>query len=301
MDISVIMLTYNREHMLSRMIECILAQTYPDFSFLIVDNGSTDGGGRIADSYAQRDGRIRVIHRSRGSIGAGRNTGLDAAEGEYIVFVDDDDTCAPDYLEFLYRLIREEAADVSICGATWADWDEKRVMDAEQALITLLERKRYNVAFPTKMFHRSLFEHMRFPEERKYDDIYLMPKMLSRAGKVAYHGKSKYHFHRHERNNSAWTQHHELLDAATLKEYMDVYEERTGWLCRKFPAHRSAWKYFNYSFLLSMLEKIRRYSLKDCEIYVGPIREKLLRNKEELMGSGYLQEFERKWIKELLE
>ena len=73
--ISVIMLTYNREALVSRAIESILAQTCRDFEFLIVDNGSTDRSGEIADTYAAQDSRIRVIHRERGNIGAGRNTG----------------------------------------------------------------------------------------------------------------------------------------------------------------------------------------------------------------------------------
>ena len=79
--ISVIMLTYNREQLVSCAIESILGQSYRDYEFIIVDNGSTDESGQIADRYAAQDNRIRVIHRERGNIGAGRNTGLDAARG----------------------------------------------------------------------------------------------------------------------------------------------------------------------------------------------------------------------------
>lgn len=61
---------------------------------IIVDNGSTDHGAAIADEYAAKDSRIKVIHRVRGNIGSGRNTGLDMAQGAYITFVDDDDECA---------------------------------------------------------------------------------------------------------------------------------------------------------------------------------------------------------------
>ena len=75
-----------------------LKQTFEDFEFIIVNNGSTDRSGEIADQYAAEDARIRVIHRERGNIGSGRNTGLNAAQGEYIAFIDDDDTCAPDFL-----------------------------------------------------------------------------------------------------------------------------------------------------------------------------------------------------------
>ena len=105
--ISVIMLTYNREELVGRAIDCILAQTYRDFEFIIVDNGSSDRSGAIADEYAAKDSRIRVIHRERGNIGSGRNAGLDAAKGEYIAFIDDDDWTEPDFLEFLYNLLVE--------------------------------------------------------------------------------------------------------------------------------------------------------------------------------------------------
>ena len=74
--ISVLMLTYNRENLVGRAIESILAQTYKDFEFIIVDNGSTDKSGDIAEEYAKKDSRIKVIHRKRGNIGAGRNTAL---------------------------------------------------------------------------------------------------------------------------------------------------------------------------------------------------------------------------------
>ena len=73
--ISVIMLTYNREKLVNRAIESILNQTETDFEFIIVDNGSSDNSGKIADEYAKRDSRIKVIHREKGNIGSGRNTG----------------------------------------------------------------------------------------------------------------------------------------------------------------------------------------------------------------------------------
>ena len=92
-SISVIMLTYNRERMLSHMIESILNQTFDDFEFIIVDNGSTDCSGRIAEEYASRYSKIRVVHIKKGSIGKGRNVGLSVASGKYVAFVDDDDTC----------------------------------------------------------------------------------------------------------------------------------------------------------------------------------------------------------------
>ena len=115
--ISVIMLTYNRESMVGRAIESILNQTYRDFEYIIVDNGSDDRSGEIADAYAAKDPRIKVLHIEKSNIGTGRNIGLDAATGEYITFIDDDDTAEPDMLEFLYGLAKEQDADISLSGS----------------------------------------------------------------------------------------------------------------------------------------------------------------------------------------
>ena len=80
-------------------------------------------------------------------------------------------------MEFLYNLIVENDSDVSICGATDKDYNEKKIMTPEEALIELMWRKKYNMAFPTKMFSRELADKMRFPKEGTYDDIALMYKL----------------------------------------------------------------------------------------------------------------------------
>lgn len=298
--VSVIMLTYNRDKLVGHMIECILAQTMEDFEFIIVDNGSTDDSGKIADAYREKDGRIRVIHRKQGNIGSGRNTGLDAAIGEYIAFVDDDDHCEKDYLQFLYDLSVAHNADVSICGASWSDTNEKYIMTPEVALVTLLQRKKYNVAFPTKLFRRELFEYNRFLETGKYDDIYLMPRILADASLVAYHGIAKYDFKRHDSNNSAWTQNHKLLTAEILQEYLNVYNARTDWLIEKFPNSTDKWKYFKWSFMLSILEKIIRLELRNCYVMKPFLLEELSAHRQDLLNCSYLLDFEKEWMNKLL-
>jgi glycosyltransferase involved in cell wall biosynthesis len=298
--ISVVMLTFNRETLVGGMIECVLAQTFRDFEFIIVDNGSTDRSGAIADEYAARDPRIRVIHRPCGNIGSRRNVGLDAARGDFVAFVDDDDNCTPDYLQFLYDLAVDNNAEISICGATWSDIHEKRIMSPEQAIETLLWRKSYNVAFPTKLFRRDLFDNNRFLNTGKYDDIYLMPKILSRAKIIAYHGLSNYHFNRHENNNSAWTQNHSLLDTETLREYLDVYAERTAWLCEKYPKSATMWRYFEWSFMISMVEKISRLGLENCRELCNNITLQLKTSRTAFLECGFILEFEKNWVEKYI-
>lgn len=295
--ISVIMLTYNREALVSRAIESILAQTYEDFEFIIVDNGSTDRSGEIADKYAAKDARIRVIHRERGNIGAGRNTGLDAALGEYITFIDDDDWAEPDFLEFLLNLIQETHADVAICGAADKVFDEKQVMTAEEALIELMWRKWYTAGFPMKLFRRDLLGQFRFSEIDHYDDIGLIYRVFAKANAVAFHGLPKYHILRHNSNHSAWTTNHSLLDAATLEEYLAVYRIRTEWLCEKFPNNAPTWRYFEWSFMISMVEKIERLGIPKCEKQLEKMERHLKEHQTEFLNSSKILVFERDWMR----
>ncbi len=294
--ISVIMLTYNREALVARAIESILAQTYRDFEYIIVDNGSADRSGRIADAYAAQDSRIKVIHRERGNIGSGRNTGLDAAQGDYITFIDDDDWAEPDFLEFLIGLIQENSADVAICGAADKVFDEKKIMSPEEALIELMWRKKYNMAFPTKLFRKELAEHLRFPEDGIYDDIALMYKLLAGAKRVAYHGLLKYTFYRHPGNHSAWTTDHSLLTPETLDEYLSAYRTRTEWLSGRFPNRAETWRYFEWSFMISMVEKINRLGITGCRKQLEAMKRELADHKAEFLACPEILEFEKAWI-----
>lgn len=299
-EISVIMLTYNRENLVGRAIESILNQTFCNFEFIIVDNGSTDRSGKIVDEYALKDSRISVIHRERGNIGSGRNTGLAAATGEYIAFIDDDDYAEPDFLEFLYNLVVTNNADVSVCGAYDKAFDEKIIMTAEEALIELMWRRRYSMAFPTKLFNRKLAKKIRFSETDKYDDISQMHRLLAGANCIAYHGLSKYTFYRHESNNSAWTTDYSLLTNETLDEYLRAYRERTQWLCERFPNNSEVWKYFEWSFMISMMEKITRLGVKDCSNKFEIMNDELKTNFNEFFHGKYTQKFEKEWMEKYL-
>jgi glycosyltransferase involved in cell wall biosynthesis len=305
--ISVIMLTYNREDFVARAIESVLAQTFCDFEFIIVDNGSSDLSGTIADEYASRDPRIRVIHRERSNIGLGRNTGLDATRGEYIAFVDDDDWCEPDFLGFLLGLATEYLADISICGATkWENdasssvgiADKPLVMNAEEAIIELLWRQRYNNGFPTKLIHRRLFDNMRFLENGRYDDIHIMYKMLANAEKIVSYGLPKYNVMRHDNNNSSATTRYGMITAAYLDDYREVYRTRADWLCGRFSLNTMYWRYFDWSFQISMVEKIVRYNLPDCEAHLAEMRQELAAHRDEFISCPWVLDIEKDWMGE---
>lgn len=101
--ISVIVPVFNAEKYLRRCVDSILAQTFTDFELLLIDDGSSDNSGAICDEYASRDPRVRVFHKPNGGVSSARNLGLDNARGEWISFVDSDDTVVPDYCRTLMR------------------------------------------------------------------------------------------------------------------------------------------------------------------------------------------------------
>lgn len=118
MKISVVVAVYNIEAYIGKCISSILAQTYRDFELILVDDGSTDGSSELCDIYGQQDSRITVIHKDNGGLVSARKAGLEAAQGEYIGFVDGDDWIEPQMYEHLIALAEENKADMVLGGST---------------------------------------------------------------------------------------------------------------------------------------------------------------------------------------
>lgn len=114
--ISIIVPVYNVKDYVEKCLDSICGQTYKNLEIVVVDDGSTDGSGEICDTYAQKDPRVKVIHRENRGVSAVRNEGLDIALGEYIGFVDGDDWIDSDMYEFLYELLIVNEADISVCS-----------------------------------------------------------------------------------------------------------------------------------------------------------------------------------------
>ena len=114
--ISIVVPVYNVERYLPRCIESILRQTYTNFELILVDDGTPDRSGIICDRYAERDSRIRVIHKENGGVSTARNTGIDAAKGEWITFVDSDDWVSDEYLKTLTTHLHNNSYDLVIGG-----------------------------------------------------------------------------------------------------------------------------------------------------------------------------------------
>lgn len=308
-EISVIMLVYNREKYVSRAIESILNQTFKNYEYIIVNNGSSDQSGEICNRYAALNPQIKVIHRDRGNIGSGRNAGLDIATGKFIMYVDDDDIAHPNMLQFLYDLITGHDADIALCGSNKNEFgiekpncvfDELLVMNAAESVIELLNRKKYNVALPTKLLKRELFEQIRFREHGNYDDIIVGYRYFAHAKKVVAHGVPHYTFYRHETNNSGFTTNDKLLTPKQLDEYFEAFKERTEYLSEVLPEIADFVRYTEWSYMISMCNKIIRNDLEECKEQLNHIKTTLIEHYDEFYQSEFLKDFEKEWMDQYL-
>lgn len=308
--ISVIMLTFNRQNYIKNMIEDILSQTYTDFEYIIVDNGSFDQSGQVADEYAQTDHRMRVRHLKKPySIGYGRNCGLDLSQGEYITFVDDDDRVKSHYLETLWSMIETHQADIAVCGIEekrgeqvfpQCVYKEKYILSGEEAVVELLKREKIRSGLPTKLIKRELFEKIRFDENVKSEDARISYELFSEASKVVMEGIPLYCAVRHLDNNSAFTNDSSKLTFSILNEYIETYELRRKYLLKRFPEREQFWNYVIWSFFISMCGKVHAYHIQECMGLYYDMREQLIQNKEKILRNPYLKEYEAKQLFEIV-
>ena len=130
-EISVIIPVYNIQQHLRECLDSVLGQSYPHLQVICVDDGSTDESPAILAQYAQKDPRVQVIRQQNAGPGAARNTGLEAATGEYVIFLDSDDWFEPDFLEKMVDTAVREGADVAICRAVEFDTNSGRELPSE--------------------------------------------------------------------------------------------------------------------------------------------------------------------------
>lgn len=127
MDLTIVVPVYNAEVYLAACVDSILCQTLPDFELILVDDGSTDSSPVLCDCFAAADSRVRVIHQENGGLVCARKTGVRAAAGQYIGFVDSDDYIKGDMYEKMLRVALESDADIVHCALifVYADGREK--------------------------------------------------------------------------------------------------------------------------------------------------------------------------------
>lgn len=196
---------YNAEEYLRRGVESVLSQTFRDFEFILVDDGSRDGSGAICDEYAEADPRVKVIHKPNGGVATARQAGMDVSEGEYFIHFDSDDWADPDWLGKMYEVAVRDDADVVICdyvmefedhsdhiSQSHPDYSQEQIADA-------VARGVISIPLWNKLIRKSLFDAygLHFPEELKTaEDAFVTHSIFIRGAKTSFCVGPCYHYDR---------------------------------------------------------------------------------------------------------
>lgn len=201
--LSVIIPIYKVEKYLCRCIDSILQQTYSNLEIILVDDGSPDNCGTICDAYAEKDSRVKVLHKKNAGVSAARNSGIEMASGEYIAFIDSDDYIASNMFGEMVDLLEKNNLDIISCDAFIAKGD-KIIGEAGDGKLFIFEKQEIvekslndcdNNAWG-KIYKRQAIGDVRFPEGRLFEDTataYLFFNNCNRAGHV---NKAYYYYYR---------------------------------------------------------------------------------------------------------
>ena len=195
-EISVIVPVYKVEQFLCRCVDSILSQSFQNFELILVDDGSPDNCGAMCEDYAARDSRIHVIHQENGGLSAARNSGIDwvfaNSSSQWLAFVDSDDWVHPDFLQVLYSAAQTTMCKLSACGFFRTTGDA--IPDIQDYTIACLNADDYYcgqihggvtaVAW-NKLYHRSLFEALRYPVGKLHEDEFTTYLAVYKTGNVA--------------------------------------------------------------------------------------------------------------------
>lgn len=207
--ISVIIPIYNVEEYLDRCISSVINQTYENLEIILIDDGSPDNCPQMCDNWAEKDPRIKVIHKKNGGLSAARNAGIEAATGAYIGFIDSDDYVAPDFYERMHSALFKENADLAICNYCSVTENGKVIGKKNKYPPTMIEKLNseqshdklnnpgewgYYVTAWNKLYKRELFDTIRFPEGKINEDNFIAHEVFFRCKQIVILGAVLYYY-----------------------------------------------------------------------------------------------------------
>ncbi len=226
--VSVIIPVYQVEAYLERAVDSALAQTLEEKEIILVDDGSPDGSPEICDRYAhQYPQLIRVIHKENEGLGLARNAGAQAARGEYLAFLDSDDTVEPQMYQEMYEKAREGDYDIVMCDVNILYVEEDRSVISVSYPREEIDPGDYiargnNITYSVnKLFKRAIWQENRY-QRMLFEDIALIPALVSRYPHMGYVKKPFYNYYRRS-NTISTSQVGAMVDI--VKAYREFLEE----------------------------------------------------------------------------
>ena len=237
--ISIIIPVYNVVRYVKSCIQSILDQSFTDYEAIIVNDGSTDDSMVIVQSLIKDDQRFRIINQANAGLGPARNTGITAAKGDYLAFVDSDDTVHKDYLLCLYQTITQYQADMCYCDFNISYIDRPGTIFKSthsllpsgqvhwQTAMRLFLNGRLYPAAPQKLYRRHLFSDIRFPSGL-VEDWVIDPALLLKQPVITYCSKPLYNYHKRSDSLSASMNEQKLIDGferlKAIKTLLDKHQ-----------------------------------------------------------------------------
>lgn len=205
--VSIIVPVYNVEHYLDRCVASLVKQTFQNIEIILVDDGSPDDSGKMCDRWAEKDERIKVIHKQNGGLSDARNCGIEAAHGEYLAFIDSDDWIDEDMIEVLYNALIQNGADIAECSwrCIYPDRVEEETKNTGDVIIgdnifALQSELRWGCFKPiacNKLYHKKrIFHNIRYPVGKLHEDEFTTHLAFYNAAKLVYIDVSKYNYDR---------------------------------------------------------------------------------------------------------
>ena len=236
--ISIIVPVYKVEKYLNKCINSILDQTYQNIEIILVDDGGKDKCPMICDEYVKIDQRVKVIHQENRGLSGARNVGIEMAKGEYLIFVDSDDTIEKTLVKDLYECAKKNNTPIAICGRRYVFEDGtiickqpdniEKTFDFKDAIIEMNKFDLFDMSAWAKIYKHDIFEKIRFPEGKLSEDYFIMYKLIELSGKVSYISKPLYNYM--QRDNSISRNkniNHDFIEAAKkqLEDLEDKYPD----------------------------------------------------------------------------
>lgn len=303
--ISVIVPIYNVVEWLPRCINSIRKQTYRNIEIILVNDGSTDNSGAMAEKFALEDKRIRVFHKENGGSSSARNLGISHAKGEYIGFIDSDDFIEPEMYERLLSVVLQENLLMAQISRDEIDEQGNRLpdvcippekpelWDCGHFMRELLLHKG-DCSFCTKLTHASLFQKERFPEGELNEDFRLLIRLLPKIPAVAILPEQDYHvFYRYGSNTRTRDKDEfprvfmdivnnaDLAEEIVAKDYPQLQQEAVRF---------ALYQRLDYMLHIpvSMMKKENDFYRKVCEY--------LKQHKKEIRENPYLTKKNKKYL-----
>ena len=271
--ISIIVPVYNVESYIKRCIDSILKQTYKEIEIILVDDGSTDGSGKICRIYSEQYENVKVLTKPNGGLAEARNSGLAVATGKYVGFIDSDDWVEPNMYEQLINLIEQKNCKIAMCKMTIHNGDKEIKdinllkcnnvsMNSLQVIDVLLEGK-IEPSVCNKLFLRELFKDISFPIGKISEDWFVIYKLLYEAQKIAYTFDTAYYYFVNQNSITRSGRYNIRTDA------IQAFDEMGNYLGVKYPDHIFSKKVYDQYYQYYLVNCIKA-NCRNIHIY-GPI------------------------------